>query len=572
MNSKIAIRSLSLCLLLLGTGSAATGQGLLSRLPDSTIAMLRIEDGTAWTQTYPTTSISKVIQSDAFKPLQEYLAIGGIGERALDRVGLRSKDIQRLSKGEVIFARVLLSNQQRASLAAFEVDEATAQNVMKDIEQTLIARGAKKQTLPTKDGFKTHLTTPDGKLNWIYAYASGSFSVCDNVELAGLPRVPTASSLAANRQLQTTMQRTKFHLPEDSAIEAQWLIRPWELFTDPRSETVDRLLGQGFDAIQSAGGRLRFSKNQTEHRTFVLATKPLRKSASGLAFRQQEVPEVPAWISPDVTSCLATHIDFLTALSGYGHWFDETHGGGDEGLFDIVLDDIRDEPGSPGVDIRKDLVQQLDGPLLSLAINGDDNTASRIFAVAVKNEEVVSQAVAGLLKGDPDVLPITIKGFAGWKFGDLSRRGTRQILGPDLSGLSICLAHGYLMSCPNEDTLRKVLSASKNDTRSDSFSKRLRDAAQSLNAQQPIGIGFSQNLGQIGDLYQRILGNETNSPTIVPELLRAFQFDANDREIKTFQSKLPSTKVVSSLFGRSIDSAEDNNDGWLLKGTVSRKE
>jgi hypothetical protein len=167
-----------------------------------------------------------------------------------------------------------------------------------------------------------------------------------------------------------------------------------------------------------------------------------------------------------------------------------------------------------------------------------------------------------------------LDGFPAWKFGDLSRKGTRQILGPDLSGLSICIAHNHLISCPSETTLRDILSRTNGSTGSE-FQSQLQTAAEELNVTKPVGIGFSKNLGQVGNLYQRILGEQSaksKNPTIVPELLRAFQLEVNDREIKKFQSKLPSTKVVSSLFGRSIDAAEDANDGWLLKGVIYRKD
>lgn len=563
----ICSKTLLLCALLV-VAANAYGDGLLSRLPSTTRLLFRVENGKQWVDQFDSTAIHSVMYNQAFAPLREHLGVANDSVKALQQAGLRLKDIRRLAEGELVLARVDADEtdaSRRATTTAFVVDFGTANRVFGEMRADAKRLGAQERVMreASKNNFMVELKWPAQKKSWIYTWSGGVFSVCDAAWLSNKLIASNDGSLGQSDAFRKIMKRTQ---SKEDGIEVQWFASPWALVNP--SETKSQLVSQGFGNIWALGGRLSLMSDRTIHRSLVLAQKPLQRAASGLAFVSGGVPELPDWMT-GVSSCLATRLDFSAAFKGYGHWFDETHGGGEEGLFEMVLKDIRDEPGSPRVDVRKSVVEQLTGPLLSLVV-AVDRTEERVFAVKVRNPQVVEKAVDGLLKGDEDVQRLKLDQYPAWKFGDLSQGGTRQVLGPDLSGLSLCLARGYFIAAPKESALRKLLSAKRGQA-SPSLTKQMQDAAQKLGVTESIGFGCSESLGPIGRLYERVAGLQAQQETTtmaIPELLQMFHIEASDEQIKEMRSKMPRVAELAKLFGGSVDAGEEVEDGWFIQGIV----
>jgi|GEM_PF-3787231 len=564
-------KSILLCALFLIAGNVC-GDELLRRLPTTTRLLFRVENGKQWVDQFDKTAIHGVMYSDAFKPLREYLGVASDGMPALQQAGLRTKDIRQLAQGELILARVdsADASSPRATATAFEVDFETARRVFDDMRAEGKRHGATVRSLrknASDSSFVVELSWPKRSERWIYNYSDGVFSVCDSIWLSSFLLSRHDNSLDQSDAYRKIMSNTQ---SKEDGVEVQWFVRPWDLAND--SETKAQLSAQGFGDISAIGGRLNLLGDRTVHRSFVVAKRPLRRAASGLAFVSGGVPQLPGWMT-GVSSCLATRMDFSTAFKGYGYWFDETHGGGEEGLFEMVLEDIRDEPGSPRVDIRKSIVEQLSGPLLSLVVSVDqavDKTEERVFAVKVQNSQIVGTAIDGLLKGDEDVHRLKLDQYPAWKFGDLSQGGTRQVLGPDLSGLCLCLARGYFIAAPKEDALRSLLSAKQDDS-SPSLTQQMQEASQKLGITESIGFGCSESLGPIGRLYERVAGLQARQDAkaaAIPEVLKMFHIEASDEQINEMRSKLPRVVELAKLFGGSVDAAEEVEDGWFVQGIV----
>lgn len=597
-------KTLRAAVVLLAFANLANATDLLDRLPPTTRILLRVPDGQRWAKEFSSTAIHGVIYSETFEPLRTHLGIASDGRRALQQVGLRAKDIRQLAQGEVILARIdrisnsnaeaapspiLGPNEDRATVTAFEVDEAVADQVMRELKVSLTQAGAVEEPLSNDNEFPVRFRWPGQADAWIYNYHDGHFSVCDRRWLSrhfanAQQTVDPDNVLRKDGSFAKVMQFTDNAGGDsaDSSIEVQWFAQPWALAS--ASDTTNMLLAQGFGKVSAVGGRLYLSKDGTRHCSFVVADRPLPKAASGLAFVSRELPKIPSWILSQASGCLVTQLDFNAALQGYGQWFDEKHGAGDEGLFDIVLQDIRDEPGSPGVDIRADLVSRFEGPLLSVVVPlGDDMEEVRVFAIHLNDTDVVTKAIQGLLAGDPDVQQFHIGAFPCWKFGDLSRGGTRQVLGPDLSGLTICVARDYVVAAPKADVVERLvarqhhiqsLGSQAQSLASQGPANPFRRVVEELGVDRPIGLGYSNSLGPIGNLYERVAGltaREQAKSMAIPELLRIFHINASEVKIDELRSKLPRGRELTQLFGRSIDAAQQVEDGWLLKGVVLRK-
>ncbi len=112
-----------------------------------------------------------------------------------------------------------------------------------------------------------------------------------------------------------------------------------------------------------------------------------------LAFNTAGKVAIPAWVPADVGRFAMVNWDLSAAFTAYGSWFDDVYGEGESGVFEEVLLGIRDDPGSPGVDIRKDLLANLQGPLLMVSgPAGIESVASdpTLLAINTSNESRVA--------------------------------------------------------------------------------------------------------------------------------------------------------------------------------------
>jgi hypothetical protein len=183
----------------------------------------------------------------------------------------------------------------------------------------------------------------------------------------------------------------------------------------------------------------------------------------------EQPPAIPAWIADDVESLLVVGWDYVAALEGYGSWFEMRYAEGEEGVFQDVLRELRDEPDAPGVDVRRELVDQLQGPLLAVTFprrtaDGDsERPKETLLAARVAAPPRVAQAVRKMLVGDPDVRLQKIGAVDVWVFRDSPQSAgaddtaTRSTLGPDLSRRAVCVAHDHLLVASDLETMSDLL-------------------------------------------------------------------------------------------------------------------
>ena len=67
----------------------------------------------------------------------------------------------------------------------------------------------------------------------------------------------------------------------------------------------------------------------------------------------------PTGVPGELAACLVARLDPMTAFESFGGIFDEIAADGEKGTYKELIDDLRDNPKGPRVDLRKDIVGQL---------------------------------------------------------------------------------------------------------------------------------------------------------------------------------------------------------------------
>ena len=130
----------------------------------------------------------------------------------------------------------------------------------------------------------------------------------------------------------------------------------------------------------------------------------------------------PAWLAADVTSVWRWRWDFAEAMKGFGNLFDEANEPGPDGagLFEDMLDGLRDDPEGVMVDLRRDVFEHLGPDMLFASDERGARSESQpdgertLYLAAVRDAAIVADALARFYKGDERVEHSRVADFDVW--------------------------------------------------------------------------------------------------------------------------------------------------------------
>jgi hypothetical protein len=293
--------------------------------------------------------------------------------------------------------------------------------------------------------------------------------------------------------------------------------------------------------------------------------------------------------------------DLDQALTAYGHLFDDWYGEGERGVFEDVLLGIREDPGSPGVDIRKDLIAQLHGTIVSASMvvnDAEEAVEQSLFAMEVRDRQAVATAVRKLLEGDPDVTQLKIAGETVWVF---RKRGTERqtddleleesLFGPDLSNYAVCQWREWLLAATDPQWIKAILEPSRQAaTLQDQpdyqrvlkiFARPARQGTDLRRIGRPqLDFAASYQLLRAGRLQEssslrdRLLAGLLDvvagaDPQPSSGNRQASERDTDQTDLNKLDfSKLPPFDVVKHHFTTSGLVGQRRGDGWVLFGFI----
>ncbi len=363
----------------------------------------------------------------------------------------------------------------------------------------------------------------------------------------------------------------------------RWFVRPFDLHHSMLSQE-DKLPGdhqlqlaeQGFRVIEGIGGQIAFAHNSLElaRRTSVYMPGALTKVAQMLSFHEaSQLAEVPAWVPSATQQFTSVRWDLSGALRGYGALFDTLYGDGIDGIFEDVLVDLRsNEPGAPGVDIRRDLLAHLQPPLFIVRPAKPNGAATdTIYAMQVKNPQAVTTAVRKILEGDPEIDIHQIGPHTVWVFRDRKAPdaavGAQPVFGPDLSNIAITAANGTLFVVTDFGLLKNVLERPPATPMlaNDVEYRRVTLAMKQLGATRTFAHQFHRRGEDLRSTYQQLRSRGSQQTT----WLGAWLNDTISRMAADIDfSLLPPFEIVAHHLPSSGEFVQRTKHGWIQFGVT----
>ncbi len=411
-------------------------------LPANTQAAVWIRSGDELLERWDRTQLSQLLADDAVAPFfneqrQE------IEKRFMDagwRLNVKPEDIGEYSVGQIAFGWMTkegtpLKPYAMALIADVENDALINERMMKEIEEQLDPKKTKKSTLSHGGVTITKYSLPPrtGELinqDSYFAIVDGLLLSSDDEQMIKqlIDRQQEKSSGPALAQDETFIQGRK--LAEISGNgQLEYFVRPLGFARVIRSIAGKRsrsnadmlavLENQGFSAIQCVCGELILGQEalDIQHRGYVVAKRPLEKSAGVLDFLNDVSRDIPNFVNENVSSFLAVNWNVREAFWKTEGLVDEL--AGTEGVFDEVIEGIKKDPNGPLIDIRADVLPLLTNEIFSISDNkeGEADVDSRrnLIALKVKDSAAMTKVLNKAMKGEPDAELVKFRGVDIWQ-------------------------------------------------------------------------------------------------------------------------------------------------------------
>ncbi len=303
--------------------------------------------------------------------------------------------------------------------------------------------------------------------------------------------------------------------------DVRLLIRPmelWELVSTSKPEsnappstteegasektTTDPMASSrqvGFDAIQALAGRISFTASS--QRDWEIAVRmevppPYEKALRMLDMPPGPMPELPEYIAADITSVTFWRWNFSQAMKGFGNLFDEANEPGPDGvgLFEDMLDGLRDDPEGVQVDLRREVFEQLgpeilnitdrQGPKTEILPHGDRT----LYVAQVRDVPIVAGALTRFYKGDDRVRHERKGGYDIWTVPEGASLFVEGESDSVVSVRALALGEGRMLFGTDEGLLRSTLAGGprsellKDQTAWSGMWKSMRDRAGAAGA------------------------------------------------------------------------------------------
>lgn len=647
---------LLVCGQFVGPGSVMAAAPSEQILPATTKAYISIPDLDELRDNWNRTQLGKMFQDPIMKPFLDDLqrqANGWLDENGV-RFGVTVDDLKNVAGGEVCVAALQPGGEKSAHAAVLMVDgtghEAQIVALLAKIHANQTAKGATRTQREAGDAtIYIYKRTVKRERPEVYtvcycAYQAHLLASDDPDVLASIMETKAGSpgtliTLPAFKEVMTRCtQRSGNVVPH-----IRWFVEPLGAAETLRAARGGRkrrgvdmlkvLPREGFDAIKGFGGvvSLAVDKDEILHRTLVYAPptepapddpnrKQYRAAARMLDFGEAQALSPPAWVPPDLASCLVFTWKTREAFYHAETLVDAV--AAEPGIFQDVLDGTLTDPNGPQVDIRSDVAAHLASPVLlitdcklpitptsqriAVAIPYDDPRPAvrREFAARDVNNDgkleeeeepkerrlcfrrmvkiLFKNKAGGLsqkeyewarrmnatlylaLKNDPD---------AKWKkVGD-------HILW-DLGGddpWAICAMHNHLIGSRNIDILEDL---AENDggplDKTDDY-QQVSQALQRLGGQQDNFRYFTRTEKSYHADYELLRqGKMPLSQSLIGSFLNKL-LGTGEKNVLRKQtldaSKLPAFDDVRKYFGPAgfYARTEPDGDGWFVVGTLLRK-
>ena len=387
--------------------------------------------------------------------------------------GLTLEGISSLPTGELAFGMIAVPNQIPGYVLTMDVagQRAEANAYLANLTQRLITAGVRRTTDAHRGQQITVLTFPAPQTPTTIRGARGEVTITpierqafymfwQDVLIAS-DRLPllhliadrlagqsTARPLAAVEAYQVIMNRCTRDMPEGVLPIIRWYIEPLDYGESVRIALQNRspaaqarrerpsifsiLRQQGFDAILGIGGTISMKEEQeTVYRTFVHTQKPYRLAMQMFDFPNSTDFTSPTWMPVDLARRTIFQVNPLAIFDNFGVLFDAViMPGGEEGIWDDILNGLENDPHGPQINIRDELIAHLGNRILGMSRYEQPITVrseSIVIAVELRpgHEPAMHAGIEKLFGTDPEMMATMHREHKIWH-----RRPAEDIIAP----------------------------------------------------------------------------------------------------------------------------------------------
>jgi hypothetical protein len=583
-----------------------------------------------WNQT----QLGQLVKDEAMQPFIED------AKRQLERkmdgvrqnLGLEFSDLRDVAAGEIAVALVERESAKAAIALTIDVTGRAdaARQLLVKIDGELTKRRAKKSSVNSGGVAVTVYNIPPQNEKDIAREAA--FFIHQDMLCASDSRVEAeemirrfggqpGDRLADVRPYQETMRRCAAEAGS-LAPEFRWYADPWGYAraartlireTEPQrrgKDYVKILEGQGFDAIQGAGGFVNLAVDNSYemlHRTSIYAPPlPGQNEKYRLAMRMMEFPnsdnlQPQEWIPRKLASYRTFNCDLKNAYQHFGTLFDAI--AGYEEAWAGVIEGLEDDPYGPQIKVGQEFISQL-GQRVTLVTDYEIpiTTKSERFLVMIElaNERAVQATVEKYMKADPNAHRREIDGKIVWEImpptddvpeleidldpinsSDSPSGGAGGALGNNaMSNSAVCVTGGHLFVASHIDFLQKILSekpAGEVLAGAGDFNEV--NAAINQLIAGPVAVRcFRRNDEAYRPTYELLRqGKMPEAETLLGRLLNRLLTPPEDeeegilRKQKIDGRQLPPFEMVRRYFSPAGVAVRSLDDGWLVVGATLTK-
>ncbi|MEY4177953.1 MAG: hypothetical protein RLY70_1527 [Planctomycetota bacterium] len=638
------VATLVLAMLAAGQGWAAVPSDQL--LPATTKGYLAVPNLEELTKKFDESQLGQLCNDPLMKPFADDLK-RQLNEKLTDAgrsLGISIDDLSKIVGGEVAFALIQPDNDptQAARVVYADTTGKTAETtaVMERIAKNQIAKGAKRTAI--KVGAielmvlvrpKPKATKPAAKdaakdavvesLETFYLLHDNQFVAVDHrktaLELAGRLQSPAGQTLGSIKPFQVIMEKSG-KSAGGVAPHLRWFCEPFGYATANRvlqggrrrrGPDLLKVLGnQGFKAIQGLGGLATFSTGSHEllHRTFIYApavpnAEPGQKYL--LAARMLNFPNGGAlqplpWIPAQLSNHISFNAKIKEGFEYVGTLVNEY--ANEPGVFEDVLNSIRDDVHGPRVDLRKELVAHAAERVTIVTDNWRPvSTKSERLMVAIEatRPDLVAKTIDKIMESDPDAQKHIIAGHTVWEVvNDDADMQVEAIViegsdsptpvssddkdkdaepsQPLITSAALTVVNGHLVFANNLDFLRALLTRTKPASLAESTDfVAVTKALTDLGSDQDSFRLFTRTHEAYRVNYEMMRrGEMPESESITGKLLNRMLTTESDDDGRSQQidgSKLPQFETMEKYLGPAGAFVESVDDGWLMVGCLLKK-
>ncbi len=617
-----------LVVLLIGDALAAQPSELL--LPRTTKAFVSVPDVGQLDTSWNKTQLGQLVNDPLMQPFVEDIKaqIRANWGNEYESLGLTLDDLKGVPGGEVSLARIQPGAGESAVVILVDITDhqEQADALLKKVDKGLLEKKATKNTEKVQGTNVITYTIPDDedeKKERLAVFFINDNILCaaDHVQVAkdilGRFSGEPTDNLASLPAFRAVMDRAA-EASGELAPELRWFIEPFGYVATVRAADPSRqkkgkdmvkiLAGQGFDAVQGVGGHLNFyveGRYEIIHRTLLYAPavegaaegEKYKLAARMLRFPNQGDLQPQEWIPRDLAAYVSFNWEIKQAFEYASTLVDAIVG--EEGVFEEIIESLRDDPNGPQIDLREDLVAHL-GTRCTLftdyVLPITPKCERMVFAVDSTNPQALAATIEKTMKSDPDARRIEFEGHTIFEiveeeealpelkveipqFGDFGAEEEEvEEEKAKLPNSAVCVANGHMFISTHIEFLKKVLAAQEQrEQLGQAVDYQLvMEELGKISAETNCFRIFSRTDEEYRPTYELIRsGKMPESETLLGKLLNGILGEGKEGELRHQRidgEKLPSYEMVRRYLGPAGVSIHAEENGWFVQGISLSKQ